>query len=193
MGEVNPRLALTMLDDAAYGAIMQRSGIKSMRARTRLLMDADHHFERYRRLDALVTEIDPALMVINRFCTYATQVALTRGIPYLINAAAERLGRAPGTLLWYEDVPYVLFPPSMRGPAPGPRRRPRVCRFRAGHWRTKLAAIECYASQRDILWRNPTGLARVLTFRGRLLGWGAPAERYWSESSQAGIRPGERP
>lgn len=86
MGEVNSRLALTMLDDAAYGAIMQRSGIKSMRARTRLLMDAEHHFERYRRLDALVTELDPALMVINRFCTHATQIALTRGIPYVITA-----------------------------------------------------------------------------------------------------------
>lgn len=86
MGEVNSRLALTMLDDAAYGAIMQRSGIKSMRARTRLLMDAEHHFERYRRLDALVTELDPALMVINRFCTHATQIALSRGIPYVITA-----------------------------------------------------------------------------------------------------------
>jgi LmbE family N-acetylglucosaminyl deacetylase len=100
-------------------------------------------------------------------------------------AAAERLGRAPGTLLWYEDVPYVLFPPSMRGPATRTRRGARVCRFRAEHWRTKLAAIECYASQRDILWRNPTGLAKMMTFRARLLGWGAPAERCWSESGQA--------
>jgi LmbE family N-acetylglucosaminyl deacetylase len=109
-------------------------------------------------------------------------------------AAAERLGREPGTLLWYEDVPYALFPRSMRGPAPRTRRGPRVCRFRAEHWQAKLAAIECYASQRDILWRNRTGLARTLTFRARLLGRGAPAERYWSESSQAtDIRPVARP
>jgi polyene glycosyltransferase len=86
LGEVNPRLALTMLDEKAYGSIMQRSRIKTIRARTTTLMDAEHHFDRYRRLDALVEEIKPALMVINRFCTFATQIALTRGIPYVLTA-----------------------------------------------------------------------------------------------------------
>lgn len=85
-GEVNPLLALTMLDEKTYRSIMQPSKIKAIRARTATLMDADHHFDRFRRLDSLVEELQPALMVINRFCTFATQVALSRGIPYVLTA-----------------------------------------------------------------------------------------------------------
>jgi LmbE family N-acetylglucosaminyl deacetylase len=96
-------------------------------------------------------------------------------------AAVKRLGREPETVLWFEDVPYVLFPFWIRGPAMrGARGGPRVCRFRPAHWQAKLQAIDCYASQRSILWWNETGLAKRLTSRAKTLGWGTPAERYWS-------------
>lgn len=86
MGEVNPRLALTMMDDETYGRIMQPSRTKSIRARMRQLSDTDHHFDRYHKLAELVVKIKPSLMVVNRFCFYAIQVAMTYGIPYVITA-----------------------------------------------------------------------------------------------------------
>lgn len=110
LGEVNPRLALTMLDDETYRSIMQRARIKAIRVRTRTLMDADHHFDRYRRLDAIVEEVKPALMVINRFCTVATQIALTRGIPYVLTAPC-----LPSDLLG-DDLPAGYPRPSSRLP-----------------------------------------------------------------------------
>lgn len=98
-------------------------------------------------------------------------------------AALKRLGREPETVLWYEDVPYVLYPFWIRGSVRRDTRSgPRVCRFRPAQWQAKLQAIDCYASQRSILWWNTTGLAKRLTSRAKLLGWGAPAERYWSVS-----------
>lgn len=86
MGEVNPRVSLTMLDEGTYDRIMRTSGVKAIRARVRQLFDVDHHFDRYRRLDAVVEEVKPAVMVINRFCTFGIQVAITRGIPYVLTA-----------------------------------------------------------------------------------------------------------
>jgi polyene glycosyltransferase len=97
MGPVNPRLALTMVDEDTYRAVMRPAQAKAIRARTRQLFDPEHHFDRYCRLDALVDQLKPALMVINRFCTYAIQVALTRNIPYVVTAPclpSDLLGHA---------------------------------------------------------------------------------------------------
>jgi len=96
LGEVNPRLALTMLDEQTYNKVMQPSRTKSVQARICQLSDADHHFARYRKLDELVTKVEPAVMVVNRFCMYAIQVAIARDIPYVISAPC-----LPSSLLEY--------------------------------------------------------------------------------------------
>lgn len=104
-------------------------------------------------------------------------------IDHLIAGTALRmLDRKPETVLWYEDVPYILYPFWLRRSAKRNTVGPQVCRFRATHWQTKLHAIDCYASQRSILWWNQTGLAKKLTAHAKKLGAGAPAERYWSLS-----------
>ncbi|MFE7312155.1 glycosyltransferase [Streptomyces sp. NPDC057555] len=131
MGEVNPRLALTMLDDKTYGRIMQPSRTKALRARVRQLFDMEHHFARYRALAELVEKIQPSLMVINRFCFHAIQVALTFDVPYLITAPC-----LPSSLLEY-DLPrdYPL-------PSSGlPRRMTRRQKLANWHFRLSQSTI----------------------------------------------------
>jgi polyene glycosyltransferase len=43
-------------------------------------------FPKFRALDRLVGEIRPALMVIESMSTYAVEVAITRGIPYILSS-----------------------------------------------------------------------------------------------------------
>ncbi|GLZ53126.1 glycosyltransferase [Actinomycetospora sp. NBRC 106378] len=86
LGEVNPAVALTMVDDRTYARIHQRSRVRGLRARARQLFDVEHLFGRYRALEEVVDRVQPALLVVNRFATHAIQLALTRGIPYVITA-----------------------------------------------------------------------------------------------------------
>ncbi|ALE77192.1 hypothetical protein WY02_00305 [Pseudonocardia sp. AL041005-10] len=106
LGPVNPALALTMIDDATYARIHQRSRVRGLRARARQLFDVDHLVQRYQALDEVVERVRPALMVINRFATHALQVALTRGIPYVITAPCLL------SSLIEHDLPRGFPPPS---------------------------------------------------------------------------------
>lgn len=95
-----------MLDEDAYNKIMQPSRTKAVKARIKQLSDADHHFKRYRELEQLALKIKPALVVINRFCLHAIQVALAHDIPYVITAPC-----LPSSLLEY-DLPKDYPTPS---------------------------------------------------------------------------------
>jgi len=98
----------------------------------------------------------------------------------ITRAAALLLNRDPDTILWYEDVPYVLYPPQLREPVDESHVDPRLCRLTPEQWQTKLQAIDCYASQRAILLGgDTTALPKYLTMYAEGLGGGAPAERYW--------------
>jgi LmbE family N-acetylglucosaminyl deacetylase len=95
-------------------------------------------------------------------------------------AAAQLLDRGTDTILWYEDVPYVLYPPELRQPIDDSHVDPRLCRLTPEQWRTKLRGIDCYASQLAILLGgDTTALPKYLTMYAEGLGDGVPAERYW--------------
>ncbi|OJF15242.1 glycosyltransferase [Couchioplanes caeruleus] len=98
-GPVNPRVAPTMWDDETYRSITQRSRWKGNRARLRQLMDPVHHADRFRQLDAAVQRIQPALMVINNLCIHGIQVAMKRGVPYVIT------GSSLASDIWQFDLP----------------------------------------------------------------------------------------
>ncbi|ALL76728.1 hypothetical protein AD006_17975 [Pseudonocardia sp. EC080610-09] len=117
LGPVNPDLALTMIDDATYARIHQRSRVRGLRARARQLFDVDHLMQRYQALDEVVERVRPALMVINRFATHAVQVALTRGIPYVITAPCLL------SSLVEHDLPRGFPPPSSGLPLHRTRRQ----------------------------------------------------------------------
>ncbi|MBN9799072.1 glycosyltransferase [Pseudonocardia alni] len=106
LGPVNPALALTMMDDATYDRIYQRSRVRALRARARQLFDVDHLLQRYQALDEVVERVRPALMVINRFATHAVLVALARDIPYVITAPCLL------SSLVEHDLPRGFPPPS---------------------------------------------------------------------------------
>ena len=110
LGEVNPRVDLMSMDDAIYDQIMHPSRTKSVRARTRHLMDVDHHFDRYRKLDELVRKIEPVLMVINRFCRFGIEVALAHEIPYVVTAPCLPSSLLEGDLPTGYPRPSTGFP-----------------------------------------------------------------------------------
>ena len=103
----------------------------------------------------------------------------------ITRAAAERavaeLRREPGTVWWYEDAPYVIYPFELRRPTGTAPIDPRIWRCTPRQWQTKLRAIECYASQQPILLGgDTTSLPKYLTAYAEQLGDGEPAERYWA-------------
>ncbi len=146
MGEVNPRLALTALDDESYGKVMQRSRVKAIRARLRQLFDPEHHFTRYRQTDELVDRIAPALMVINRYCGYAIQVAMQRGIPFIITAPS-----LPSSLLDH-SLP-TSYPTPSSGLPLRMTRRQRVANalFR---YRTRLLCVDPVILRRGVAFQK---------------------------------------
>lgn len=108
-------------------------------------------------------------------------LAIGNHIDHRITRAAVRLlDRDPNTILWYEDVPYVLYPPELRQPIDESHVAPRPCRVTAQQWEAKLRGIACYASQVAILLGGDSAaLPKYLTMYATGLGDGVPAERYW--------------
>jgi len=108
MGEVDPRYAPTMWDEETYRAVTQPSRFGAYLARVKRSMDAEFHYDRYRRMDAAVADIEPALMVINNLCVYAIQVAMTRNIPFVITAPF------PPSALFEDSLP-LRYPTPVSG------------------------------------------------------------------------------
>lgn len=108
-------------------------------------------------------------------------LAIGNHIDHRITRAAVRLlDRDPDTVAWYEDAPYVIFPPELLQPVDDSHVDPLVCPVGPDHWQAKLQAIDCYASQRAILLGgNTTDLPIYLTMYAESIGGGVPAERYW--------------
>ncbi|MFC0105735.1 glycosyltransferase [Kibdelosporangium aridum] len=73
-------------DEATYHSFTQRSKWRSARAFVSHNLDVDLQVEWYRKLDAEVQRIKPALLVVDCLAQYAIDVAITRGIPFVINA-----------------------------------------------------------------------------------------------------------
>lgn len=89
-------------------------------------------------------------------------------------AAARAFG---GELLLFEDVPYA-FEPELLAAATAGRARWSV----PIDGDAKRAAVECYTSQLEMLWRGPASLWDELDDLG-VVGGRSPTERFWTTRS----------
>ncbi|OJF16278.1 glycosyltransferase [Couchioplanes caeruleus] len=85
LGEVVPELSAVTWDDATYRRVTQRSRFKAHRAVIRHTYRPDLQATKFRALAAAVDEIQPELMVIESLCSFAVDLALTRGIPFVLS------------------------------------------------------------------------------------------------------------
>jgi polyene glycosyltransferase len=84
LGEQVPELAATTWDDRIYRAVTQRSRFKAHRAIIRHSYDPTLQVGKYRKLQAALDEVQPVLLVIDIMCRFAVDIAITRGIPYVL-------------------------------------------------------------------------------------------------------------
>jgi polyene glycosyltransferase len=88
LGEATPGLSPSSWDDDTYRAVMnERSRIRSFRAWLRLGDDPTTMAPKYERFAAAVDELRPALMVVDGLCDHALDVAIAKGIPYVMGIA----------------------------------------------------------------------------------------------------------
>jgi polyene glycosyltransferase len=84
LGDVVPELSISTWDDAVYAAVTGPKRFAAFAATLRHTYDPALHVEKYKRLVEIVDEVRPALMVIESLTDYAVDVAITRGIPYVL-------------------------------------------------------------------------------------------------------------
>jgi LmbE family N-acetylglucosaminyl deacetylase len=116
-----------------------------------------------------VGEIDPDLVL--------APLGIGGHVDHLIvTAVAERLDR---NVLFYEDVPYVVYDHcrDWRSKIVVNSAHHHYCSDEA--WLAKIAAIECYESQRDVLWYRPEHWRDELDAHAHDVGGGRRAERFW--------------
>ncbi|MCX4852242.1 glycosyltransferase [Streptomyces canus] len=75
----------TLWDDEAYKAATTQSKWKNWVALMREALDVNTLTEKYLVLDAEVERLKPALMVVDSETVYAVDVAMTRGIPFVLS------------------------------------------------------------------------------------------------------------
>ncbi|OZM74150.1 MGT family glycosyltransferase [Amycolatopsis antarctica] len=85
LGEVVSEMSATGYDEETYRKVTQPSRFKSHRAAIEHTFDPNLQVPKYRALSAAVDRIEPALLVIDVICTYAVDLAITRGIPYVLS------------------------------------------------------------------------------------------------------------
>ncbi|MEV6237102.1 glycosyltransferase [Lentzea sp. NPDC051838] len=85
LGEVIPEMSSVTWPDDIYAKVTQRSRFKARKA----VIEQTHRpllrIPKYRALAELVDEIQPALMIVESMCMFGYEVAITKGIPYVIS------------------------------------------------------------------------------------------------------------
>ncbi|MFR9727674.1 glycosyltransferase [Saccharopolyspora sp. MS10] len=84
LGPVVPEMSAVTWDDETYAEVTQRSRFKAHRAVIRHTFSPEARIEKYRALEAAVEEIRPALMVVESMCSYGYELAITKGIPFVL-------------------------------------------------------------------------------------------------------------
>jgi polyene glycosyltransferase len=84
LGDEIPELSPTSWDEDTYRRITQRSTRKAMHAAALHTLEPSLRLDKYERLDAIVREVRPALMVVDTISSFAARLAITHGIPYVI-------------------------------------------------------------------------------------------------------------
>ncbi|WHT16647.1 glycosyltransferase [Crossiella sp. CA-258035] len=85
LGEPVPELSPTTWDEPTYRAVTQPSRFKAFRALLRHNFKPEITVPKYRALEAAVEQHRPALMVIDVMCKHAIDLAITKGIPYVLS------------------------------------------------------------------------------------------------------------
>ncbi|RSM38945.1 glycosyltransferase [Amycolatopsis balhimycina DSM 5908] len=83
LGDPVPELSAVTWDDEVYAAVTQRSRFKATKALIEHSYDPSLQVGKYRRLEAVVEQVRPALMVVDVMCTFAINLAITKGIPFV--------------------------------------------------------------------------------------------------------------
>lgn len=86
LGEVASELSAVTWGDDVYRQVTQKSRFKAFRATMRQSHKPYVQQAKRAALDAVVERVRPALMVIDCMCFYAVDVALSRGIPYVLSS-----------------------------------------------------------------------------------------------------------
>ncbi|MEU0163259.1 glycosyltransferase [Streptomyces sp. NPDC006261] len=84
LGDVVPQMSAVTWDDETYREVTQRSRFKAHRAVIKHSFAPESRVEKYRRLEAVVEEVRPALMVIESMCQFGYELAITKGIPFVL-------------------------------------------------------------------------------------------------------------
>ena len=84
LGEVVPEMSAVTWDDETYAEVTQRSRFKAHAAVIRHTFSPQARIDKYRALERAVEEIRPALMVVESMCTYGYELAITKGIPFVL-------------------------------------------------------------------------------------------------------------
>lgn len=85
LGEVVPEMSAVTWNDALYSEVTQSSRFKAHRAVIRHTYRPDVQELKFRRLEAVVDEVRPALMVIESISSFAVELAIARKIPYVLS------------------------------------------------------------------------------------------------------------
>lgn len=118
-----------------------------------------------------VCKAEPALVV--------APLAIGGHVDHRIVARAAAALSYP--VVHYEDVPYVLYDHNRDWPTHIQVAHPQLHSSTDAGWAAKLNGIDCYRSQRDVLWHHPETWREELTAYASELGGDGPAERYWAK------------
>ncbi|MEW1724240.1 glycosyltransferase [Streptomyces sp. NPDC093109] len=84
LGDTVPTMSAVTWDDATYREVTQRSRFRAHRAVVKHSFVPRARVEKYRRLEAVAEEVEPALMVVESMCQFGYELAITKGIPYVL-------------------------------------------------------------------------------------------------------------
>ncbi|MFF8732611.1 glycosyltransferase [Streptomyces sp. NPDC015171] len=85
LGEVFSELSAVTWSDEVYREVTQTSRFRAHRAVVRQSYRPDLQADKYRRLETVVDKVRPALMVIDCVSGFAVDLAVKRGIPFVLS------------------------------------------------------------------------------------------------------------
>lgn len=85
LGDTVSQMSAVTWDDETYAEVTQRSRFKAHRAVIKHSFAPESRIEKYRNLEKVVDEVRPALMVIESMCQFGYELAITKGIPFVLS------------------------------------------------------------------------------------------------------------
>lgn len=99
LGDVVPEFSSSTWDDETYAEVTGPSRWKAHKALVKHSFKPGLHTDKYRCLDAVVEQVQPALMVIDSISFFGFQVAITRKVPFALSVPFLPSNMFPTSLL----------------------------------------------------------------------------------------------